>query len=93
VWFLSRYTHLTGVDIDAEMLRTYGITDGADEQTRRLEPIQCPTCHAISPPGKQYCADCGRALTLGAVSALDEAIAEARAAPEFQRLLELLREG
>jgi site-specific recombinase XerD len=65
------YAHLTGVDIDAEMLRTYGIVEGADEQPCRLEPVQCPVCKTINPPGRKYC-DCGMALTIEAMNEAEQ---------------------
>jgi len=57
------YAHLTGVDIDAEMLRTYGLSPEPERQHRKLVPIQCQNCHAINPPGKIFCGDCGTPLT------------------------------
>ncbi len=58
------YAHLTGSDIDSELLRAYGITPdtgkGADS---RLEPRQCVHCQTINSPVANYCAVCGQVLT------------------------------
>ena len=87
----ATYAHLTGVDIDAEMLRTYGLTQVPAQQHRRLAPIQCPGCKVISPPGKTFCADCGRALTEEAAAKVMSKEEYAQRSPEYQKLLESLR--
>jgi len=58
------YAHLTGSDIDSELLRAYGIA--ADEQKGkelRLEPRQCAHCQTINSPVANYCVVCGHSFT------------------------------
>lgn len=61
---LMTYAHLTGKDIDAEISRLYGLQDPKTDKERfRLEPILCPSCNLINPPGMDYCRNCMEALT------------------------------
>lgn len=63
------YAHLTGMDIDAAMLKAYGI-EIADNKKKesRLEPRQCKNCYTVHPPTSSYCSVCGRSLTEEAVA-------------------------
>jgi len=57
------YAHLTGNDIDKEILSTYGIS--AEQQAKghaRLEPRQCEHCKTINSPISNFCSLCGRPL-------------------------------
>ncbi len=57
------YAHLTGNDIDKEILSTYGIS--AEQQGNahaRLEPRQCEHCKTINSPISKFCSLCGRPL-------------------------------
>jgi len=69
------YAHLTGKDIDSEILRTYGINEnetGEALQEKRLEPVQCPHCRHINAPISGFCNLCGRSLTEEATESDDE---------------------
>ena len=58
------YAHLTGQDIDAEMLRVYGLeSKDTTQKERRLEPRQCKQCAVINPPVSKHCSNCGMRLT------------------------------
>lgn len=57
------YAHLTGSDIDREILSTYGISaEKQAEAKTRLEPRQCGQCKTINSPISNYCSLCGRPL-------------------------------
>ena len=61
------YAHLTGSDIDKEILSTYGISEEKQEKAKtRLEPRQCEHCRTINSPISNYCSLCGRPLDEGA---------------------------
>jgi molybdenum cofactor biosynthesis enzyme MoaA len=65
------YAHLTGSDIDSEILRTYGISVDKKNQENgheRLEPRQCKGCFAINSPTSHFCSHCGRSLTEEAIA-------------------------
>lgn len=69
------YAHLTGKDIDNEILRTYGITENEDGKGLaeiRMEPRQCPHCRHINGPVAEFCNICGRSLTDNAIVSEDD---------------------
>jgi len=70
---LTTYAHLTGKDIDDEISRLYGLDESKQKKQKRLEPIICPNCNLINPPGEDYCRNCMEALTPEA-NAKEEAI-------------------
>jgi integrase/recombinase XerD len=50
------YAHLSGLDIDTEISRLYGLDVGVEGgEDLRLEPIVCPACNLINPPVEDYC--------------------------------------
>jgi site-specific recombinase XerD len=85
------YVHLTGKDIDNEMMRTYGISkQGTNEWKRpRLEPQNCPHCHTTNPPTSIYCCICGE--NLKKILTRDDAIKQF-IINNFDTLQEYLRE-
>jgi predicted amidophosphoribosyltransferase len=60
---LKTYLHLTGQDVDKEMLRLYGIETPNKKRERGLKPIQCPHCKFTNSPLTNFCNSCGRSLT------------------------------
>jgi len=57
------YLHLTGQDIDNEVLRLYGIETPAKIKEHKLSPRQCTHCQTINPPISDFCFRCGFQLT------------------------------
>lgn len=60
---LKTYLHLTGQDVDNEMLRLYGINVAEKKKERGLKPHQCAHCSTINSPVSNYCSTCGHPLT------------------------------
>lgn len=60
---LKTYLHLTGQDVDNEMLRLYGIDTPEKKKERGLKPHQCGNCSTINAPPSNYCSACGHPLT------------------------------
>jgi site-specific recombinase XerD len=60
---LKTYLHLTGQDVDNEMLRLYGIDVPERRKERGLKPHQCGHCSTINAPTSNYCSTCGHPLT------------------------------
>ena len=58
------YVHLTGKDIDAEMMRSYGLSEKSNNEWKRprLKPQVCPHCNSTNPPTSAYCCLCGENL-------------------------------
>lgn len=67
------YAHLTGTDIDNEILSRYGIKPDEEKGGRSLEPRQCKKCQAINAPDTLYCPVCGVSLTEEAEVQMEEA--------------------
>ncbi len=57
------YAHLTGTDIDREILSHYGVTFADETVDLGLEPRECPECHTINAPTARYCTTCYHSLT------------------------------
>ena len=66
------YVHLSGRDVDATLLKHYGIEVGEVKKSEVLEPVECPRCQSKSPPGAKFCVWCGMALTQEAIVAHKE---------------------
>jgi site-specific recombinase XerD len=61
---LPRYLHLSGVSIDKEMARLYGLRPrGRPRKDEEFKPRQCSSCGAVSSPTTRYCGVCGASLT------------------------------
>lgn len=57
------YAHLTGGDVDREILKLYGIDESIKEKgVSPLEPKICPNCQNICGPTSRYCFVCGQLL-------------------------------
>ena len=84
------YAHLTGVDIDAEMLRTYGIAPEPKQRHQKLAPIQCTECGRTWPPGWRVC-ECGEILDEDLKKAALDKEKYAQESDEYQTLLAQLR--
>jgi integrase/recombinase XerD len=86
------YAHLTGKDIDNEMLKSYGIKVGEqDVASEKLEPRQCQRCQTINSPTSNFCTTCGASLTEEAAEDVGGSTREARMSPEYMEILKQLR--
>jgi len=88
---MATYTHLTGEDIDDEVLRMNGIDRGQRSESSLLTAIQCPHCHTINGPSVRYCGMCGRPLTHEEKQAIEDVAREIEATPEFKQIMELVK--
>ena len=84
------YAHLTGVDIDAEMLRTYGLAPGSEGQHKKLTPIQCRVCGQVWPVGWRVC-ECGEILDEDLKKAALDKEKYAQDSDDYKKLLAQLR--
>ena len=75
---LKTYLHLTGQDVDNEMLRLYGIDVPEKKKERGLKPHQCLHCSTINPPTSNYCSTCGHPLTQQAEQEVSESATDIR---------------
>ncbi|MFA5409745.1 MAG: site-specific integrase [Bacilli bacterium] len=86
----ATYAHLTGVDIDAEMLRTYGIAPEPKQRHQKLAPIQCPKCGQVWPAGWRVC-ECGEILDEDLKKTALDKEKYAQESGDYQKLLAQLR--
>lgn len=76
---LKVYSHLTAEDTEAAFARMAGVNIPEEEdQSAALDPVQCPQCHTINPPGSQHCCRCGIGLTAEARDSFQGILAELR---------------
>ena len=85
------YVHMTGSDIDNEVLTRQGIHRPETERSEAMDPRICEHCHTINAPGHQFCSRCGRSLTKEEKLELEEAVREIEAHPIYQHLMEEAR--
>jgi integrase/recombinase XerD len=71
---LNRYTHLTGGDIDTQILEASGIRIRPEDARPVLKPLQCSRCYAICAPTSRFCCECGNPLTEEAAKDLGETV-------------------
>ena len=61
---LKRYEHLTGDDINAQILDTFGV-ERAERGGRTVAPIDnCPNCGMAVDSGMRYCPQCGQQIDI-----------------------------
>jgi len=89
---LKTYLHLTGSDIDKEMLKLYGIETPQKKTERGLKPVQCPHCKIVNPPGTAFCGSCGRSLTDEAEQEIDEVRRFAKSPQKLRMLADELEQ-
>ena len=58
----SMYVHLSGRDVDAALLKAYGLKTDEETQISKTPP-KCPRCSRTSEVEAQTCSGCGMALT------------------------------
>ncbi|WOF16788.1 tyrosine-type recombinase/integrase [Methanoplanus sp. FWC-SCC4] len=83
------YAHLTGGDIDREVLGSYGIVPKDEKETHALEPLMCPKCMTINPPKAEFCNHCGVSFTEDAQDTIEEMAKDVNTNPEIlKRMIE-----
>lgn len=79
------YAHLTGGDIDREVLGSYGIVPKDKKENHALEPVMCANCMTINPPGAEYCSHCGKSLSADAAATIDDMAKDILSNPDLLR--------
>ncbi|MBP2132621.1 hypothetical protein J2128_000542 [Methanomicrobium sp. W14] len=68
---LDRYAHMFG-SVDDIVLRHYGLKqNNAQNAPEKTEPILCPDCGYVNPPGSLFCFSCNRPLTKEAAKTVE----------------------
>ena len=77
---IATYSHLVDEDLDAEFCRLAGVELPEEAQVNGApEPVQCPNCHLVMPPGSRFCSRCGMTLTAEAAETVNAVIKAAEA--------------
>jgi len=66
------YVHLSGRDVDAALLKHYGVVERGEKDENALSPKQCPRCRRQNPPSAKFCSLCGMPLGVPEAMAAQE---------------------
>lgn len=83
----ATYIHISGADVKMKLMQKAGLIQEAPTSERPLQPVKCPRCTKMNPPGTMICSGCS--LILDAKFAMSIANQE-RATQETDRYKELL---
>lgn len=59
---VGTYIHLSGRDVDREVLKAQGIVQKEGEEESKLKPIKCPICERENPATAKFCQRCGKPI-------------------------------
>lgn len=71
------YIHLSGRDLDHELLEMYGL-ESEEKEDMKLKSVQCPHCRAINTENAPLCLNCKLPLSVEGMMAQDEEISKLR---------------
>lgn len=80
----SVYVHMSGRDLDADLLKMYGL-EAESAKTTQMEILQCPYCKTVNVRGARVCMNCKRPIVLEEVMSLEE-----KAMGFFEDMMEML---
>ena len=68
----SIYVHMSGRDLDADLLRMYGMEPEEEDQREELKTLQCPHCKTLNTIGARICINCRKPLAVEEVMEQEE---------------------
>lgn len=68
----SVYVHLSGRDVDAALLKHYGVESEEPDEPKPLTPKACPRCGFSNSPSARFCGRCSATLDIKAAVELDD---------------------
>ena len=68
----SIYDHQSGRDLDAVLLRMYGLEPEKEDQQEELKTLQCPHCKTLNTVGARICINCRKPLAVEEVMEREE---------------------
>lgn len=60
----SIYVHMSGRDLDADLLKMYGLSPSAEDEKEELKTLQCPHCRTLNTVGARICINCRKPLAV-----------------------------
>jgi len=89
----SIYVHLSGRDIDEDILGIYGLRE-AEHEEPAIKPKTCPRCGFLNPIEAKICNRCGLALSIEAAASQEEDLYfTAEEVEALKKLLQLMKNG
>jgi RNA polymerase subunit RPABC4/transcription elongation factor Spt4 len=77
---IATYSHLVDEDVDNAFAALAGVElPVSGRASEAPEPVQCPNCHLVMPPGSRFCGRCGMTLTAEAAETVNTVIKAAEA--------------
>ena len=83
----SIYVHMSGRDLDADLVRMYGIEPEEEYQKDELKTLQCPHCKTLNTIGARICINCRKPLAVEEVMEREE-----KAMEMFKDFMDLIAE-
>ncbi|MGC9444407.1 MAG: hypothetical protein ACP5E9_05700 [Candidatus Methanospirareceae archaeon] len=63
----SIYVHMSGRDLDGDLLKMYGLEDKRDDEPIKLKMQECPHCRTVNTAGARICMHCRKPLAVAEV--------------------------
>ncbi len=70
----SKYTHLSGRDIDSDYASLHGVEEDEDRKESKLIPDECPRCGEEVSREASFCHRCGQALSVEATQKVENRV-------------------
>ena len=67
----SIYVHMSGRDLDGDLLKMYGLEDKRDDELIKLKMQECPHCRTVNTAGARICINCRKPLAVEEVLDLE----------------------
>ena len=68
----SIYVHMSGRDLDADLLKMYGMEPEKEDRKEELKTLQCPHCKTLNTIGARICINCRKPLAVEEVIKREE---------------------
>jgi integrase/recombinase XerD len=72
----SIYVHMSGRDLDGDLLKMYGLEDKRDDEPIKLKMQECPHCRTVNTAGARICINCRKPLAVEEAMAREEELKE-----------------
>jgi integrase/recombinase XerD len=72
----SIYVHMSGRDLDGDLLKMYGLEDRHDDEPLKLKMQECPHCRTVNTAGARICINCRKPLEVGEAMDRDKEMEE-----------------
>jgi site-specific recombinase XerD len=88
---MAVYSHLTGTDIDGEILRMHGVEKSAVKSNQTMQVMHCKHCMTLNEPGSKFCGMCGMPLNEKEQRSMNQIVKEIERNPLYLTLMEEMK--